>query len=77
MTVMNPFEISKEVEMRDETCAGQVLGRFVSSDDVYDQRSTKGTERVSAQTGFYSKEIYLPFNFGECRHNSTGTLNEP
>ena len=55
-SVSNPFELSKEVEMRDETDVGRDL-IFKISSDVYDQRSTKGTDRISAQTGFYSKEI--------------------
>jgi hypothetical protein len=55
-SVSNPFELSKEVEMRDETDVERELIYKISS-DVYDQRSTKGTDRISAQTGFYSKEI--------------------
>ena len=55
-SVSNPFELSKEVEMRDETDVGRELIYQISS-EVYDQRSTKGTDRISGQTGFYSKEI--------------------
>ena len=46
--VYNPFELSKEVEMRDETEIGRELVFKVSSDDTYDHRSTKGTDRISA-----------------------------
>lgn len=44
----NPFEVSKEIDMRDETI-GSVLG-LARSDDIIAHRSTKGTDRVSAQT---------------------------
>jgi len=76
-TALNPFEISKEVEIREETDASRDMPHFVPSDGIYDHRSTKGTDRMSAQTGFYSKETNLPLIFGEARHNSTGMLDEP
>lgn len=54
---------------------------LITTDAEYDQSSTKGTDRISAQTaGAQSSGIQAPFhlfNFAlEPRHNSTGMIDD-